>query len=538
MCFKSSAVKNRTLQFKCFEFKWTKKIEREDYVMGTEIAFQNFLEYWAEKTPEKEAVYDGFRRMSYYELQEEIRQMAIALSKLNIQKGDRVLTSIPNWHEFVILMFALEKFGAIIVPSNTKSAEPEIKYLMEEIQPKAVFLFSPDQLSWVKDYEQFCTVITVRFHEKGYRSFDSLLDTGKDGQLDLAKINPEQDVLCIMHSSGTTGYPKGVQLTYRNIFAFVTANGEVLECTDQDVTYNPLPHTHVFGFIIGIIIPLYFGGKTVLTQAFDPKRALILMEEEKVSISLCVPSMLIREMEEYKQEPKDVTSLKIAFVAAASCPAKVLEEAYATFHCTMMVAYGSTEAGIISSSRIGDSMEKVCETVGRAVKGVQIKAVDDKGESVGPGEAGELLVKGPLIMKGYYQKLAETEQVIDKNGWLHMGDIATIDSFGYIKIVGRKKEVIIRGGENIYPAELEKVYYSHPSVMEVCILGFPHEVLGEQTYAFIKLEDTSLENEETLREYARGKIAKHKIPDKVIILPEMPHLPGGKIDKRELKSIN
>jgi fatty-acyl-CoA synthase len=188
-------------------------------------------------------------------------------------------------------------------------------------------------------------------------------------------------------------------------------------------------------------------------------------------------------------------------------------------------------------SSLEDSIEIRCETVGRAVKAVQIKIVNEKGEPVGPGEIGELLCKGPMIMKRYYQMPAETKQVFDANGWLYTGDLVTIDSFGYIRIVGRKKEMIIRGGENIYPAEVEKVYNAHPDVLEACILGFPHEVLGEQTYAFIKLEDTSVETEESLREYAKGKIAKYKIPDKVIILYEMPHLAGGKVDKDALRNI-
>jgi fatty-acyl-CoA synthase len=294
--------------------------------MNTEKTFQNLLDYWAEKTPEKEAVYDGTRRISYFDLQKEIMQMAIALSNLNVQKGDRVITFIPNWHEYIILMFALAKLGAAIVPCNAAAVETEVKHIVQKIQPKVVFLYSPHQLTWVKDYDQSCTVITVRFEDKEYRSFDSLMQLGKDGQLDLVEIDPEQDILCIMQTSGTTGYPKGVEITQASILQLAVTIGNGMECTDQDITVNPLPNNHLFGMIIGLTVPLYFGGKTVLIQNFNAKQVLTLIEEEKASILHGVPSMFIKELHEYKYDHKDVTSLRTGIVAGAGCPANVVKE--------------------------------------------------------------------------------------------------------------------------------------------------------------------------------------------------------------------
>lgn len=499
--------------------------------MYTEETFQSLVDFWGEETPNREAIYDGLRRMSYQELREEIQQLAAALSQLNLQKGDKVLTFLPNWHEFIVLFFALAKRGVVLIPCNFISEKEEIGYHLQTIQPKAVFVAHPSQLTCLQAEEDSYAIITVRFKEDRYPSFSDLLEVGKNKKVEPVEINPYEDVFVIMFTSGTTAAPKGVELTYENIFHAAKNIGYRLEATVQDTYLVPMPCCHMFGIVTGLLLPFFFGGKIILMNKFLPLNALDLIEQERVTVIYGVPTMFIRELQEYKQNKKDVSSLRTGIMAGANCDEHVLQQIRSEFNCDIMVAYGSTESVAVSMTTFTDDIHKRSQTVGRPYDGVVVKVVNDAGEALEPGEVGELLCQGYGVMKGYYLMPNETAQVLDKNGWLHTGDLATIDQLGYIRIVGRKKHMIIRGGYNIYPAEVEKIYYAHPAVLEVCVLGVPHEELGEQTYAFIQLKKNSQETEESLREYAKGHISKYKVPDRVVLKMEMPKLANGKINK-------
>lgn len=502
-----------------------------------EVALYNVLDYWGERVPDKEAINDGLRRVTYGELKEESRQLAIALSQLNIRKGNKILCILPNWHELITLFYAAAKIGAVFVPCNTLNEEVEIRYQLEKIRPKAVFTALESHLEWLSNYNDNCAVVTVRFEKKGYWSFSDLLLSGKNGngQLEEVQINPDDDILSIMFTSGTTGEAKGAMLTHKNLYCTAVKIGHRLKCTDQDVFLVPLPCCHIFGLVTGVIIPICFGGKTVLMQKFDPERALLLIDEERITVKCGVPTMFILELQEYRMNKMDLSSLRTGIVAGDFCPENIVRDICRCLNCNIMIAYGSTETGVVSMTSFEDDIFTRSRTVGRAFDGVEIKIVDEKGQPVGPGEVGELLCKGFGVMKGYYEMPCETEKVFDQDGWFYTGDLATVDQNGYIRIAGRKKDVIIRGGYNIYPAEVENVYRLHPDVLDVCVLGVPNEVLGEETHVFIKLKKNSMVTEESLRMYAVGKIAKYKIPDKIIMIEEMPRLYNGKINKKSLR---
>lgn len=505
--------------------------------MYTNETFQGLLDYWGEKSPDREAIVDAQQRITYQVLKKETQQLAAALQRLSLKKGDKVISLLPNWHEFVVLFFALAKVGAILSPCNVALVKDEVNERMKELQPKVIFVADPAHLVWLKDSGVSCKVVTVRFEEDGYLSYEKLIAQENASLVERADLNPAEDIFAIVYTSGSTGHPKGVELTQRNLFLIAQKIGERLKCTGQDTFLVPLPCCHLFGIVTGILLPFYFGGKIIITNKFCPEMILDLIEHEKVTVLYGVPTMFIRELHEYSRHMTDVRSLRTGLIAGAMCDENLVRQIRTELHCDIMVAYGSTESVGVSMTSFNDDVNTRVQTVGRPYDGVEAKVVDDQGEPVKAGEVGELLCKGIGVMKGYYQRPEETAKVLTSDGWLRTGDLAAIQTRGYIHIAGRKKDIIIRGGYNICPAEIEKVYYSHPSVLEISVIGSPHEELGQQTYAFILLKENSSETEESLRDYVKGKIAKYEIPDRIILLDDMPKLDNGKINKKALEQI-
>ncbi|SCM81908.1 AMP-dependent synthetase and ligase [uncultured Sporomusa sp.] len=500
--------------------------------VNKEIGFAELLAYWGKEKPACEAVYDGFRRMSYQELYTETQQLAAAMMKSDIQKGDRVFALLPNWHEFVVLFFATATIGAILVPCNSLMVEEDYRERLERCKPKAVFVSSQKSVGFLQNYRDNCLIITVRFKEPDCLSYQDLLDVGLNQELMQVELNPKSDTFIIIFTSGSTGIPKGVELTPNNLYYITTQIGQRLQSTGDDVFLVPMPCTHLFGIVTGILVPICVGGKIVLMEKHDARQALRLIEQEKVTVHHGVPTMFIRELQEYKDTQYDIGSLRTGIVAGASC--SIVQQITNEFKCDIMVAYGSSETVGISMTSFSDSINSRCGTVGKPYEGVDIMVVDAHGQAVNPGEVGELVCKSQGVMKGYFNMPNQTKAVFDNNGWFYTGDLVTVNEEGYIKIVGRTKEMINRGGYKVYPEEVEHLYHNNPEVLDICVLGFPHAILGEQTIAFIQLVPHSLETEESLRNYAIGKIAKYKIPDKIILKQELPKLESGKTNKKSL----
>lgn len=500
-------------------------------------SFHNLIGYWGEKKPNQEAIYDGDRAITYLELNNTINKLTQALSLKNVQKGDKVMSFLPNRYEFIVLFFALAKLGAILIPSHFNLVTRELEEQIKRIHPKAVFISDQKYINVLKTFMDSSEVFTVGFQEPGFTSFASLMEK-ENNLFKNEEINPQTDSFLIMFTSGTTGVPKGVELTYYNLFKAAKNLGYCLQCSSEDTFLVPLPIAHMFGIIVGILLPFFFGAKIVLMHKYIPSKALELIEKQRVTVIYGVPTMFVTELEEYKNHPTDISSLRTGIVAGAAVQAELRKKIHKEFQCKIMVAYGSTETVSVSCTNLDDPIEKIYETVGRPFEGNQVRVVNANGDILEPGQAGELLCKGYGLMKGYYQMPEETEKAIDEDGWFHSGDLATIDELGYIKIVGRIKDMIIRGGNNIDPQEVENIYYLHPDVLHVCVLGLPDIQLGEQNWAFIQLKKNSQELINSLRNYAIGKISQYKIPDRIILIDKMPLLENGKIDKQSLLNMN
>ncbi|GCL71561.1 long-chain acyl-CoA synthetase [Paenibacillus naphthalenovorans] len=494
--------------------------------------------------PSKEVIYDRSRRLTYQELREESIQLAASLQDLQVEKGDRVAVCLPNWHEFVVIYLALSHLGAILIPFNTRYRQEEVEYILSNSGAKLVFC--TDEFGGVPHYEQFSTLlkssktlqqmISVRFERPGMLSYHQLLERGKHLPLTFAAIDRREDVFGILYTSGTTGRPKGVMLTHANVVHTAAITAESMRCTPDDVMLVAVPVFHVFGITPSILTNFACGGKMVLVDVFKPKDVLELIQNEGITIHHGVPTMFILELNHPAFSVYDLSSLRTGIIAAAPCPVEVVKRIRSDMGCDIVVAYGLTETSpTLTITDFNDDDRIRSETVGKVLPGAEVKIVNGQREPVAFGEVGELACRGFGVMKGYYQMPQETKAVIDDEGWLYTGDLATIDKDGYIRIVGRSKEMIIRGGYNIYPREIEEVLYKHPEVLEAAVVGLPDSVLGEITCSAVRLKSGAKVEAEELKQFIRERMADYKTPDKIVFMHEFPMTPSGKIKKMDLQ---
>ncbi|MDG5788847.1 long-chain-fatty-acid--CoA ligase [Evansella sp. AB-P1] len=512
--------------------------------MSYDRSLPEVLEHFYKLIPDNEVVYDGYSRKTYRELYEEVQQLASALTQKGIQKGDRVMVCIPNWNEFVTIYFSLATIGAILVPCNTRYRAEELRHIVENSQAKAAFLtgdFGHIELlepyvNGERNQHTLSHLFTVRCERDPHDSYEKLLKLGTNKQVPKMKLDPKVDVFTILYTSGTTGQPKGAMLTHKNVVHTAKLSAEWMKCTTDDVFLVPVPVFHVFGMIPGILSVISVGAKIVFMEKYNAKEALTLMEKEGVTVHHGVPTMFILELNHPEFKNYDLSTLRTGIVAAAPCPVEIVKKIRSSMGCNILVSYGLTEtsAGVTFTSFEDDDKHR-SETVGKALPGAEVKVVDLNRKEVQRGEVGELAVRGFGVMKGYFRMPEKTSEAIDKEGWFYTGDLATIDERAYIRIVGRKKEMIIRGGYNIYPREIEEVFYKHPSVLEVAIVGLPDTVLGEVTCAAIKLKPNEVEDEDTLRDFIKNKVADYKVPDRFVFLEELPMTASGKIKKVALE---
>jgi len=513
-------------------------------MINTQISVSEVFEKAYAMNPEKEALYDGYTRVTYQQLYDEVNALASALSQKGIKKGDRVMVCLPNWNEFVSIYFALAKTGAVLVPCNTRYRSEELMYILENSHAKAAIVtgefghakFFKHYLKTNQNNYSLEHIFTVRYKNDEFLSFEELLEIGNNVSLAPPSIDPALDVFSILYTSGTTGKPKGAMLTHQNFAYSASISNEQLQCTADDVFLIAVPVFHVFGMAPGILSAIAAGAKIVFMENYKAMDALELIEKEKISVHHGVPTMFILELNHPRFEEFDLSSLRTGIIAAAPCPEEIVRKIRHVMGCDISVFYGLTEstASITATDFTDDDFIRAT-TVGRILAGSEAKVVGSNKESIPFGEVGELALRGPGIMKGYYQMPDQTKEAMDEEGWLYTGDFVTMDEKGYIRIVGRKKELIIRGGYNIYPREIEEVYYKHPSVLEIAIVGLPDTVLGEISCAAIKLKPGMTEDEESMKEFIRGKVANYKIPDHIVFMDEMPMTASGKITKVALE---
>ena len=538
---------------------------RPEEIEGLTIG--RLLDLVAERHPEDDAlVYvDRGLRYSYAEFNEVVERCARALMALGLKKGDHVAIWGQNVPEWVTLQFATGKIGAVLVTINPAYKAKELRYVLEQSDAAALFLTegakgtkfveileeAAPELDDVSSGEleveglpclQHVILIGGEAPLSGVTTYGEFLKgaeeiSGESVQERQASLRADE-VINMQYTSGTTGFPKGVQLTHANIIKNAFYIGECMELGPEDRVCIPVPFFHCFGCVLGTLNTVVHEGAMVPVESFDPGEVLEAVYEERCTALLGVPTMFIAELEHPDFDEYDTSSLRTGIMAGSPCPIEVMKKVVDVMGADeITIAYGQTEASpVITQTRTQDPIEIRVSTVGRALPDVEVRIVSvETGEDCAYGEQGELWTRGYHVMKGYYKMPDKTEEVIDKDSWLHTGDLATMDEDGYVKITGRAKEMIIRGGENIYPREIEEFLYTHPNISDVQVYGVPHEKYGEQVAAaIIPKRDATLTSEDVI-EYCRENIASYKVPEYVDFVEEYPMTASGKIQKYKLR---
>ncbi len=526
------------------------------------------LEDTARRFPDNDAlVYpDRGLRYSYREFDSRCDRVAKGLLQLGVGKGDHVAIWATNLPEWVTLQFATAKIGAVLVTVNTSYKTAELDYVLKQSDATTLFLGQGfKDTDFVRTvYEVIPELTEARFGQlastrfpflrqvvflgevapPGMYAFPQLEKFGAalaDSVLEQAKAAlDEHEVINMQYTSGTTGFPKGVMLTHHNIVNNGNEVGKCMAFSENDRLCIPVPFFHCFGCVLGVLACVTHGAAMVPLETFDAEAVLRTVETEKCTALHGVPTMFIAELEHPNFGNYDLSSLRTGIMAGSPCPIEVMKRVAGEMHASeVTIAYGQTEASpVITQTRINDPLELRVSTVGRAVSNVEVKISDPvTGETLPPGQQGELCARGSLVMKGYYKMPEETARAICDEGWLHTGDLAVMDAQGYYKITGRIKNMIIRGGENIYPREIEEYLYTHPKISDVQVFGVPDKKYGEQVMAAVKLKEGEHATVEEIREFCQGQIANYKIPRYLKFVTEYPMTASGKIQKFKLREM-
>ncbi len=505
-------------------------------------------------------------RYSYQQFNDVCRKVAKGLLRLGVKKGDNVAIWAYNVPEWVILQFATAKIGAILVTVNTSYKSSELEYILKQSDSTTLFMVNS-----FKDTDYVATINSVvpelqtaQFGDlsseklpflknvifigdetpNGMLNFDRIIERGQDvSDVVLGAIEATHnchETINMQYTSGTTGFPKGVMLTHYNIVNNGFNIGECMKFSEKDRLCIPVPFFHCFGCVLGVMACVTHGSTMVPVEIFDPQTVLRTIEAEKCTAVHGVPTMFIAELEHPEFLNFDLSTLRSGIMAGSPCPVEVMKKVVSQMNASeITIAYGQTESSpVITQTRTDDPLELRVATVGRSLPDVEVKIIDiETGQALPPGKQGELCTRGYHVMKGYYKMADETARVIDADNWLHTGDLAIMDENGYCKITGRIKNMIIRGGENIYPREIEEFLYTHPKVSDVQVHGVPDKKFGEQVMAAIILKKGVEMTEEEVRAFCKDKIAAYKIPKYIRFVDGYPMTASGKIQKFKMREM-
>lgn len=524
------------------------------------------LEQTAEAHPDREAVVypDLNIRYTYAQFDNLCRQTAKGLMRMGIGKGDHVAIWASNIPEWLAVQFATAKIGAVLVTVNTNYQAHELDYLLKQSDAAALIIMDsyrgtsypdivnslipelqeamPGQLKSER-YPFLRTLIYIGnkrlpglYH---WDDIERLAKTVTDAELE-ERMNSQNkdDVINMQYTSGTTGFPKGVMLTHFNVINNAANIAECMVLTSQDRMCIPVPFFHCFGCVLGVLACVSVGAAMIPVQEFDPVTVLKTVEKEKCTALHGVPTMFIAELHHPDFDAYDLSTLRTGIMAGSPCPSEVMKAVIERMGMKdITIAYGQTEASpVITQTRANDSFIRRVETTGRALPHTEVKIVEPGTcQEVQRGMQGELCTRGYHVMKGYYKDKEATRKAINHDEWLFTGDLAVMDEDGYCRITGRLKDMLIRGGENIYPREIEEFLYRHPAVLDVQVVGVPDAKFGEEAAAWIKLKDGKSVSPDELKVYCKGKIARHKIPRYVIFTDDYPMTASGKIQKYKLR---
>ena len=504
-------------------------------------------------------------RQDYRAFYASCREVAKGLLALGIQRGDHVAVWTTNLPEWVYLQFSLGMVGGVLVTVNTNYQSHELEYILRQSDAKALFIM--ESYRDINFYATTRSVIPELDHQEpgrlvseklpflkqvvyigkreetpGMFHFEDLLTLGRnisDAALDeRMRSLDDSDVINMQYTSGTTGFPKGVMLTHHNIVNNARMVGDVMGMTPGDSLLIHVPLFHCFGCVMSTMNCVYHGSAMVILEFFDPLKALQTISREKCTAINGVPTMFIAILNLPDFEEYDTTSLRTGIMAGAPCPVETMNSVRTRMHCPeVVIAFGQTEsAPVMTMTRRDDPVELRVSTVGRLLPDVEGKIVDPAtGADLPPNIQGEILTRSACVMKGYYKMPEATAAAIDPDGWLHTGDLGEVDKNGYFKVTGRIKDMIIRGGENIYPKEIEEFLYTHPKTANVQVLGIPDRKYGEQVLAAIQLKAKETATAEEFQAFCKGRIARHKIPRYWEFVESYPMTASGKIQKYKMK---
>jgi len=534
-----------------------------------EKTFGQYLEQWAAETPDKEFIVypDRNLRFTYAEFNIRVDNLAKALLHIGMKPGDKLgifANNVPDWLTF---MFSCAKIGVVLVTINTNYKSHELEYLVKNSDLATLCIVNGWRDS---DYVQMVNELVpeLKDSQRGFLKsekfpyFKNLIFIGQEkhrgmfntaelillgSQLDnqlLRKIQATiscHDVVNMQYTSGTTGFPKGVMLTHHNILNNGLATGQCMNFTANDRLCVCVPLFHCFGCVLALCAIITHGATMVMVENFDPLVVLASVQKEKCTALYGVPTMFIAELNHPMFSMFDLSSLRTGIMAGAPCPIETMNEVMVKMNMSeLIIVYGLTESSPgMTATRTYDSPQIRCTTVGKAYPAVEVKVANpETGEELQPGEQGELCCRGYNVMKGYYNNPEATEKAIDSEGWLRSGDLGVMDEQGYFRVTGRIKDMIIRGGENIYPREVENFLYTMPQIQAVEIAGVPSPKYGEEVGAFIKKRPGMEITEGDVKDFCRGKIARYKIPKYVFFVEDYPMTASGKIQKYKLRELS
>ncbi len=481
----------------------------------------------AGKYPDRTAIRLDDIAIPYAGLDHVSKAVAGLLAAKGVKAGDRVCVMLPNVPHFPFVYFGALRLGAVVVPMNVLFTAREVKHYLADSGADLIIV-----------WQDFAPAAEEAAAETGAEvisiSPDNVADliAGIEPHEEIAEVDGD-DTAVLLYTSGTTGQPKGAELTHNNIRSNVEAIHKLFDPTEEDVFFGGLPLFHVFGQTVAMNGAVAIGAELTLLPRFDPAKALEIIQRDGVTIFMGVPTMYAAMLQVPNRSDYDITSLRLSVSGGAALPVEIIRAFEREFDTPILEGYGLSETSPVASFGRVD-MERKPGTIGTPIDGVEMRIVGDDGEVLGAGDVGELQIKGPNVMKGYWNLPDATAKAIDPDGWFASGDMATVDEDGYYSIVDRKKEMIIRGGYNVYPREVEEVLYEHPAIAEAAVIGIPHDDLGEEIVAVVAFKEGESASEDEVRQHAKNGVAAYKYPRHVRIIDELPKGPTGKILKREI----
>jgi fatty-acyl-CoA synthase len=499
--------------------------------------------------PDREALVEvqTGRRWTYAQLREEVDAVALGLLAAGVAKGDRLGIWSPNVAEWTLVQYATAKLGVILVTINPAYRTHELEFVLKQagisVLVAATSFKTSDYAAMIEQVRPSCPDLR-RVVLIGTPSWEELVGPGRTGdRAELARrqalLSPD-DPINIQYTSGTTGFPKGATLSHHNILNNGYNVGRLCGYTPEDRVCIPVPFYHCFGMVMGNLACTSHGATMVVPgPGFDPEATLHAVAAERCTSLYGVPTMFIAELNDPDFESYDLSSLRTGIMAGSPCPVEVMKQVVERMGMgEVTICYGMTETSPVSTqTRADDALDRRVSTVGRVHPHIEVKVVDpETGLTLPRGEPGELCTRGYSVMLGYWEEPAKTAEAIDAARWMHTGDIGTMDDEGYLNITGRIKDMVIRGGENVYPREIEEFLYTHPDVVDAQVVGVPDARYGEELCAWVKLREGAPElTVEALREFAAGQLAHYKIPRYVLVVDEFPMTVTGKVRKVEMR---